>query len=593
MASIRHDNKNSSSSSNDLQPLHNFSRFVQSASSNFFSLFNLSLNNSSSSNKTCNAKTWTTSPPSGPLSVTASSSSVICVPFLLADAPRPPIPSLSNVSAAPSSSSTSSDQSSSFSSSSASASASAIKGVSQASGFPSTVRVGGLNSTSKGGGPAFVGQVFSMCDLSGNGLMAVSTRLEIPFLSKRIPEWIKKMFAIITKNGKDGPVFRFFMDLGDAVAYVEQFDIPTGVVGACGLDLAYGHFKEKPHMFEFVPNEKQVKAANKLLKRNPQSCRRRIDGVPVFTAENLDFAIATSDGIKRYTPYFFDKNMLDNILEDSVDQHFHTLIQNRHMQRRRDVIDDNLAEVVEDSGESLWEPPEVQEMLDEMGHPGIPLSVISKAAEMQLLYTVDKVLLGNRWLRKATGIQPKFPYMVDSFEERSAASFLRTTDSMASVADSGAENVSNGQEWQLSSSELNRSGKTLDNRGEQTRHKNFRFPFGLVNPWSKQVQMPENQMKTDSRECVKQEPLLNPLLPKITMVGISTGGEAGQISKASLKRTMEDLTRDLEQTGQKSSGSCSSELRNDDRDPLFVANVGEYFSMTKTSSGKWVHGGNN
>lgn len=56
--------------------------------------------------------------------------------------------------------------------------------------------------------------------------------------------------------------------------------------------------------------------------------------------------------------------------------------------------------------------------MDEMGQPGIPLSVISKAAEMQLLYAVDKMLLGNRWLRKATGIQPKFPYTVDSFESR-------------------------------------------------------------------------------------------------------------------------------------------------------------------------------
>ena len=56
--------------------------------------------------------------------------------------------------------------------------------------------------------------------------------------------------------------------------------------------------------------------------------------------------------------------------------------------------------------------------MDEMGQPGIPLSVISKAAEMELLYAVDKMLLGNRWLRKATGIQPKFPYMVDSFERR-------------------------------------------------------------------------------------------------------------------------------------------------------------------------------
>lgn len=50
-----------------------------------------------------------------------------------------------------------------------------------ASGFPSTIRI----SSGKGGGPAFVGQVFSMCDLSGTGLMAVSTHFDIPFLSKR------------------------------------------------------------------------------------------------------------------------------------------------------------------------------------------------------------------------------------------------------------------------------------------------------------------------------------------------------------------------------------------------------------------------
>lgn len=63
----------------------------------------------------------------------------------------------------------------------------------------------------------------------------------------------------------------------------------------------------------------------------------------------------------RYTPYFFDKNMLDNILEESVDQHFHALIQTRHMQRRRDVVDDNLAaEVIEEIGDSIWEPPEVK-----------------------------------------------------------------------------------------------------------------------------------------------------------------------------------------------------------------------------------------
>lgn len=31
-----------------------------------------------------------------------------------------------------------------------------------------------------------------------------------------MPQRIKKMFATITKSDKNGPVFRFFMDLGDA-----------------------------------------------------------------------------------------------------------------------------------------------------------------------------------------------------------------------------------------------------------------------------------------------------------------------------------------------------------------------------------------
>lgn len=43
----------------------------------------------------------------------------------------------------------------------------------------------------------------------------------------------------------------------------------------------------------------QVKAANKLLKQIPMKHgKRRVDGVPVFTAQNLNIAIATSDGLK-------------------------------------------------------------------------------------------------------------------------------------------------------------------------------------------------------------------------------------------------------------------------------------------------------
>ncbi|KAJ7969868.1 Tic22-like protein [Quillaja saponaria] len=505
--------------------------------------------------------------------------SKICVPLLFSDSPKKPsfIP-LSSLD---------STQTDSVSSNSE------IKGVSSSaesnSGFPSTVRIAGLNSNGKGGGPAFVGQVFSMCDLSGTGLMAVSTHFDIPFISKRTPEWLKKMFAAITKSERNGPVFRFFIDLGDAVSYVKRLNIPSGVVGACRLDLAYEHFKEKPHLFQFVPNEKQVKAANKLLKTIPQNgVIRKMDGVPVFSAQNLDIAIATTDGIKWYTPYFFDKSMLDNILEESVDQHFHALIQTRHMQRRRDVVDDNLAaEVIEEMGDNAWEPPEVQEVLDEMGNPGIPLSVISKAAEMQVLYAVDKVILGNRWLRKATGIQPKFPYMVDSFERRSEASFLRASELTSPLANLDMDDSKDA--GLLDSSACNLNANNQETLGSKF---NIRLPFGdwFHHLWPKRLCQTEGL----SRQCIKEDLQSNPFLPKITMVGISTR-ETGQMSKSSLKKTMEDLTKELEQTEQgNAAGGSSNEDKVEDRDPLFVANVGDYYSgVARTGAARWVRGGNN
>ncbi|ERN05011.1 hypothetical protein AMTRI_Chr01g109500 [Amborella trichopoda] len=441
------------------------------------------------------------------------------------------------------------------------------------SGFPSNVRIDGLASNLKGG-PAFVGQVFSMCDPSGTGLMAVSSRVEIPF-SARVPDWIKKGLSMLMKNERNGPVFRFFMDLGDAVAYVKQLNIPTGMVGACRLDVAYEHFKEKPHMFKFVPNKKQVKAANRLLKTVSRTrAKRRLEGVPVFTARNLSIAIATTDGIKWYTPYFFDKTLLDNILEASIDQHFHTLIQNRHMQRRRDAIDDNLAaEVVEENFDNLFEPPEVQEVLEEMGHPALPLSLISKAAEIQFLDVVDRVLLGNRWLRKATGIQPKFPYLVDSFEERSAASLLKATESISSESNiSISKTDSNGS----LGFEPNESNEHLGT--ENLRPSPFAFPF---RDWFSRSAQPEKRdtlMKPNSRMQSKaDEAGVNPLLPRITMVGISTS-EAGRVNKLNLKKTMEELTQELEQKSQKLTE------HDEEKDPLFVANVGDYSTITRMGS---------
>ncbi|XP_073000129.1 uncharacterized protein [Typha latifolia] len=420
-----------------------------------------------------------------------------------------------------------------------------------------------------------------MLDPSGNGLMAVTTHFDIPFFSKRTPEWLKKMFATITKSETNGPVFRFFMDLNDAVSYVKRLNVPTGMVGACRLDVAYEHFKEKPHMFQFIPNERQVKEANKLLKAFPQKGgKRKLDGVPVFTTHNLNIAIATKDGIRWYTPYFFDKSLLDNILEASIDQHFRTIIQTRHMQRRGDIIDDSLtAEMIEDSGDSLFEPPEVQEVMDEMGHSGIPLSVISKAAEIQLLDVVDKVLLGNKWLRKATGIQPKFPYLVESFEERSAASFPKASASAGIISDPEGSGCS-----QTDYSEVKFNENAQADHDQLASDAAFQFPFAnwLPNIWSGphgKHQERESRSKSTARsdrDVINEVPP-NPLLPKITMVGVSMG-ESGQMSRASLKKTMEDLTKELEQASQKST------KLDKDKDPLFVANVGDYSSITRISS---------
>lgn len=105
----------------------------------------------------------------------------------------------------------------------------------------------------------------------------------------------------------------------------------------------------------------------------------------------------------------------------------------------------------------------------------------------------------------------------------------------------------------------------------------------------------KDQTEELSKECVELSSQQNPNLPKITMVGISTG-EAGQMSKATLKKTMEDLTKELEQpdAGNAGGSDMSNELRFEDRDPLFVANVGDYYSgMARTGSARWVRGGNN
>lgn len=440
----------------------------------------------------------------------------------------------------------------------------------------------GVSAGKSPGGPAFVGQVFTMLDPSGNGLMAVTSRFDLPhFIAHRTPTWFKRILSPLKKS-ESSPVFRFFMDLNDSVSYVKRLNVPSGMVGACRLDVAYEHFKEKPHMFQFVPNEKQVKAANKLLKSIPQKSRRKkLAGVPVFSAQNLNIAVATDDGIRWYSPYFFDKNLLDNILEASMDQHFHSIIQNRHIRRRRDIVDDSLtSEILEESADSLLEPPEVQELMNEIGPAGIPLSVVTKAAEIQLLDVVDKLLLGNKWLRKATGIQPRFPYVVDSFEERTALSVDRTaTSSNSCTASKDADFFTNDQQSQALEPNVDSGNHRKHNSRD---HGQSHFPFSnlLPNIWPGhdrkfKAQEHDNRFKRYGAS-MDNDLQANPLLPKITMVGISMS-EGGQMSKANLKKTMEELTKELEQAGEKT-------VFSDEKDPLFVANVGDYSRITKISS---------
>lgn len=149
-----------SSEPHEQNPLNFITHFFLSSTSNFSTLF--------------------ANPQSIPPFSLQSSSSKLCIPVAFPPSPKPPFLSHSGFH------SIHYDLDSSKSA--------AVKGLSSSSdfdsGFPTTLRISGLNSDGKAGGPAFVGQVFSMCDLSGAGLMAVTPNNNIPFVSKRFPSYL-------------------------------------------------------------------------------------------------------------------------------------------------------------------------------------------------------------------------------------------------------------------------------------------------------------------------------------------------------------------------------------------------------------------
>ncbi|KAE9464816.1 hypothetical protein C3L33_03271, partial [Rhododendron williamsianum] len=502
----------------DPNPINYISRFIQSTASNLFSLIPF--------------------PKPSPSQISASPSKIF-VPLPFADS-RPQLLSLRPPPSPFESTHTDSPSSSS------------LRGTSYL----------GLRSAGKGG-PAFVGRVFSMCDLSGTGLMAVSTHFDIPFISKRTPEWIKKLFASVAKSERNGPVFRFFIDVGDAVSYVRKLNIPSGVVGACHLTLAYEHFKEKPHLFQFVPNETQVKEANKLLKLvSRNGGRKKIDGVPVFSARNLDIAIATADGIKWYA----------NLSIYAFAEHLTLALVLLPL------------ELIEETGESISEPPEVMRALTEVALDKDIFSDLSshveEAAKFQLLNAVDKVLLGNSCLMYFLDSKPAQDLVSFTAEFknvfiwcRTAASLLRALESSGSVTNSELRNSKCLQHH--GTSELTLKDSVQAKQGQRL---SSRFPFGdwCRHPFSNQPRHNQSDKRTkvsgtETGRPTRQEPQQSPLLPRITMVGVAAA--AGEVSKSNLKEIVADLTRELEHTERGSAVSAAStESKCEDRDPLFVAN---------------------
>lgn len=58
--------------------------------------------------------------------------------------------------------------------------------------------------------------LFNIRKLQKEYFLIIYSLLLVFFVIYRTPEWLKKMFASVTKSERNGPVFRFFMDLGDA-----------------------------------------------------------------------------------------------------------------------------------------------------------------------------------------------------------------------------------------------------------------------------------------------------------------------------------------------------------------------------------------
>lgn len=465
-----------------------------------------------------------------------------------------------------------------------------------------------------GTGPAFIGQVFTMCDSSRRGLIAVRPvdvlkTLRLPpympsFLVKLTSQWMENALHLVFKDDMRGPVFRFYFDKLDATDYVKRLNLSGSMVGSCPLDAAYKYFKGKQGMFKFVADRKQVKVAKELLRKDRgEKAAKKFKGVPVFTARNLTIAMSTPQGVRWFRPYFFDKKQLDSLIGHSVDHYYQMLIHARRVQRHNQVVENSSdsfsGEPMEDDADGLLDPPEVQELMEELGQGGGGMEfVVLKALEAQVLDVADKVLLGHQWSRRLTGLQPRFPVIVDSFERRAAAAevdLLAETKMMVANSESPTpEAQEKASATQLGGREEDTSTSGRDEGSGGSGHSNsssrsqtareVKSPFNLFgknwgfNPHSVSKRKDtgdagileedsDSEFQNEEESEKERQGEEETFQPKLTMMGIAMSGPVNG-TDGGLQQAMAAAAKDIEDRVRKGEGSGR------EHGPLFIADLG-------------------
>eukprot|EP00850_Spirogloea_muscicola_P000016 SM000001S04418 [mRNA] locus=s1:71854:82695:- [translate_table: standard] len=511
------------------------------------------------------------------------------------------------------------------------------------------------------GGPAFLGQVFTLCDSSRSGLVGVRCVVgpvpPLPFVpkavNKHIAAWFEQMLRRVVE---EGPTFCFFVNKADGVRYLRKVqalhapapELASSSVRGCPLEAAYQSFKRNPRIFKFVANDSPVqtrpahavvKVARGLLhKEGGRAAARAFIGVPVFTAQDMTIAVHTSVGIKwsatqgpsiaacsikqecaalqyltAFRPYFFDSRQLNSLVGDSVDHYYEAVRQARAVQRRRQLADADATSSAEadDDADGLVDPPELHDLMEEMGqHSGGVLppveSVLAKAAECRLADCVDNVLLGRRWARRLTGLQPSFSVLVDSFERRAQAAeagSLSLDEDLKKLGEGGTGAASalpgehdkekRQQEGHSMPVEARAPAMSSSN-GSGSSSSSPVAPRGwLPSLWARARAMreaaAERGVASKSRESAESSgrgprsgggapgPKAShqgaSLLPKLTMLGIVVKGSSDGLSDTSLQQAMAAAARDFEEKARGSAGTGDGGDR--EHVPLFIADLAE------------------